>query len=138
MNRRELCSMMPLLALATAVAEESKVLSSAAFPFADLQANPGKGHTTRPITKGKTPTGENVEVHETTLDPGQMPHPPHRHVHSEFWLIREGTVEITINGESHRIGPGSAAFAASNDLHGIKNVGDQSAQYFVVEIGIRS
>lgn len=135
MNRRELCSTLPFLALAAAYADDAKVLSSAAFPFADLKANVGNGHTSRPITKGKTPTGEAVEVHETTLDPGQMPHPPHRHVHSEFWLIREGTVEITINGQPHRIGPGSAAFAASNDLHGIKNVGDQPAQYFVVEIG---
>jgi quercetin dioxygenase-like cupin family protein len=138
MNRRELCSLLPILALAAAQAQEEKALTSAAFPFEDLKAQPAKGHTTRPITKGKTPTGERLEVHETTLDPGAMPHPPHRHVHSEFWLIREGTVEITVNGESHRIGPGSAAFAASNDLHGIKNVGDQAAQYFVVEIGIRS
>ena len=135
MNRRELCSVLPLLALADAWAANDETLTSAAFPFAELKANTSVGHTTRPIANGKTPTGEHVEVHETTLDPGAMPHAPHKHAHSEFWLIREGTVEITIAGQSHRIGPGSAAFAASNDLHGIKNVGDSPAQYFVVAVG---
>ncbi len=48
---------------------------------------------------------------------------------------REGTVDITINGQPHRLGPGSAAFAASNDEHSIKNVGTASASYFVVAIG---
>ena len=52
-----------------------------------------------------------------------------------MWLVREGTVEVTINGTSHKIGPGSLAFAASNDLHGIKNVGNDPATYFVVAIG---
>lgn len=135
MNRRELCSLLPLLALADSWAADDQVLSSAVFPFADLQAKTANGHTTRPIANGKIPTGEHVEVHETTLDPGAMPHAPHKHAHSEFWLIREGTVELTINGQSHRIGPGSAGFAASNDLHGIKNVGDAPAQYFVVAVG---
>jgi quercetin dioxygenase-like cupin family protein len=69
------------------------------------------------------------------LHPGAMPHAPHRHQHSEFWLIREGKVEITINGQAHRIGPGSVGFASSNDEHGIKNVGDGPATYFVVAIG---
>lgn len=135
MNRRELCSLLPLLALADSWAANDQTLASAVFPFEEMIANAAAGHTTRPIANGKTPTGERVEVHETTLDPGQMPHAPHKHAHSEFWLIREGTVELTINGQSHRIGPGSAAFAASNDLHGIKNVGDSPAQYFVVAVG---
>jgi quercetin dioxygenase-like cupin family protein len=134
-NRRELCSILPLLALASSWAGTEHVLSSATFPFADLQAEAADGHTTRPVVNGKIPTGERVEVHETTLDSGKMPHAPHKHAHSEFWLIREGTVELTINGQQHRLGPGSVGFAAANDLHGIKNVGDIPAQYFVVAIG---
>jgi quercetin dioxygenase-like cupin family protein len=135
MNRRELCTALPLFALTQAFAANDQTLASSAFPFSDLQAHGNSGTTTRPIANGKTPTGEHVEVHETTLAPGAAPHAPHRHPHSEFWLISQGNVEITINGQPHRIGPGSAAFAASNDLHGIRNVGDTPAQYFVVAIG---
>jgi mannose-6-phosphate isomerase-like protein (cupin superfamily) len=89
----------------------------------------------RDVLKGKLATSESLEVHETTLQPGGVPHPPHHHVHSEMWLIREGTVEITVNGTSYRLGPGSVGFVHSNDEHGIKNVGTTPATYFVVAIG---
>ena len=83
----------------------------------------------------KLATAESLEVHETTLPPGAMPHPAHHHVHSEMWLIREGTVQLTINGKSHVMGPGSVGFVHSNDEHGIKNVGTTPATYFVVAVG---
>ena len=134
-NRRELCSVLPFLALANGFAANDQVLSSTTFPFESLQAKTATGHTTRSVVNGKLATGEHVEVHETTLEPGQTPHAPHKHDHSEFWLIREGTVEITINGQPHRLGPGGVGFASGKDLHGIKNVGDTPAQYFVVAIG---
>jgi mannose-6-phosphate isomerase-like protein (cupin superfamily) len=85
----------------------------------------------RTILKGKLVTGEHIETHETTLPPN----PPHRHVHSEMWLIREGTVELTINGVRHRVGPGGLGFVHSNEEHGIKNVGTGPATYYVVAIG---
>jgi quercetin dioxygenase-like cupin family protein len=135
-SRRDLCALLPLAALSAAVASDSdKSLVSSAFPFSDLPVKTNENATTRAIVNSRTPTGERVEVHETVLAPGHQPHAPHRHSHSEFWLIREGDVEITINGQPHRLGPGSAAFAASNDLHGIRNVGERAASYFVVALG---
>jgi quercetin dioxygenase-like cupin family protein len=137
-DRRELCSMFPVALLSAAwISGQSPPLASAAFPFSELRPRPnqnGSGEV-RSIAKGSTPTGEQVEIHETTLLPGGSPHAPHRHKHSEFWLVREGTVEITISGKQYRLGPGSVAFAASNDEHGIKNVGAVPANYFVVAIG---
>ena len=49
--------------------------------------------------------------------------------------MREGTVEITVNGTSYRLGPGSVGFVRSNDEHGIKNTGTTPASYFVVAVG---
>src|ERR1700739_4643128 len=95
LNRREFSSLLPVLAVAGAWAADDPQLTSTTFPFDSLKVNSTQGHTTRPVTKGFIPTGEHVEVHETTLAPGTESHPPHRHSHSEFWLIREGTVEIT-------------------------------------------
>jgi len=52
-----------------------------------------------------------------------------------MWLIREGTVELTIEGNSTQIGPGSVGFVRSKEVHGIKNVGSTPAMYYVVAIG---
>lgn len=134
MNRRELCAMLPVLFSSFSLPNDSG-LSSFVVGFNDLKAKQTATGESRSIVKGITRTGEKIEAHATLLGPGTMPHAPHRHQHSEFWLIREGTVEITINGQAHRIGPGGVGFAASNDEHGIKNVGDGPARYFVVAIG---
>jgi mannose-6-phosphate isomerase-like protein (cupin superfamily) len=105
------------------------------YAFDKLPVHPSGAAAVRPILKGKLATGESVEVHETTLPAGAAPHPPHRHAHSEMWLIREGTVDITVNNLSTRLRPGSVGFVSSNDEHGIQNVGATPATYFVVAIG---
>jgi mannose-6-phosphate isomerase-like protein (cupin superfamily) len=119
--------------------EDSKAqenpMPSATYPFEKLSVRTPNNAQIRDVLKGKLATGESLEVHETTLPPGGAPHPPHHHVHSEMWLIREGTVELTINGTSYRLGPGSVGFVHSNDEHGIKNVGTTPATYFVVAVG---
>jgi len=40
-----------------------------------------------------------------------------------------------VAGKSTRLGPGSAFFVASNEEHGIRNIGLTPAQYFVIELG---
>ena len=145
MTRRDACSMLPailvpsLFSLEASAQESSPVpsaLPSANFPFEKLPVRTSNGIESRAVFKGKLVTGESVEVHETTLPPGGAPHPPHRHVHSEMWLVREGTIEITVNGAVSQLGPGSVGFVRSNDEHGIKNAGTTPAAYFVVAIGL--
>jgi quercetin dioxygenase-like cupin family protein len=139
-TRRELCSMLPAVLIpalvpAEAIAGADQAMPSAMFPFDKLPVRTPNNAQIRDVLKGKLATGESLEVHQTTLLPGGAPHPPHRHQHSEMWLIREGTVEITVNGTNYRLGPGSVGFVESNDEHGIKNVGTTSATYFVVAVG---
>jgi mannose-6-phosphate isomerase-like protein (cupin superfamily) len=105
------------------------------YPFEKMPIRTPKNAQIRDVLKGKLATGESLEVHETTLPPGVAPHAPHHHVHSEMWLIREGTVELTVNGTNSLLGPGSVGFVHSNDEHGIKNVGTTPATYFVVAVG---
>ena len=139
-SRRDLCALFPAAALLSALplqSESTETLSnSQVFSFDKLPVHrSADGAEMRPVLQGKLPTGEMLEVHETTLPPGAMPHPPHHHLHSELWLVREGNVELTINGRGQTIGPGGVGFAASNQQHGIKNVGKIPAQYFVVAVG---
>ena len=112
------------------------VLPSGAWTFEELKVDKSAdGAEFRPIVKGKLATGEILEVHETMLPSSGMPHPPHHHVHSEMWLVREGTVEFNVMGKKKNIGPGGFAFVASNEEHGITNVGKTQAKYFVVAVG---
>ncbi len=135
LTRRELCSVFPVALLPAFLSAEDpsapqSSLPSAMFPFDNLPVRTANNAQFREVLKGRLATGESLEVHETTL-----PHPPHHHVHSEIWLIREGTMELAVSGTSYRLGPGSVGFVHSNDEHGIKNVGATPATYFVVAIG---
>ena len=56
MNRREVCSLLPLLALTKSWAANDQTLSSRTWPFEDLQAKTSGGHTTRPVVNGKIST----------------------------------------------------------------------------------
>jgi mannose-6-phosphate isomerase-like protein (cupin superfamily) len=87
------------------------------------------------VLEGELHDGCHLEVHQTRLAPGQMPHPPHHHLHEEMFLVREGAIEITISGKSTNLGPGSVGFVGSNDEHGIRNPGAAHAEYFVVAFG---
>jgi quercetin dioxygenase-like cupin family protein len=141
LTRRELClafpvALLPALHLVQDTSSAAQgALPSSVYPFGNLVVRTVNNAQFRDVLKGKLATGESLEVHETTLPPGGAPHPPHHHVHSEMWLIREGTVELAVNGKTYRLEPGSVGFVHSNDEHGIKNVGATPATYFVVAIG---
>ena len=134
MTRRDLSLLIPMLALANADGE-STPLPSKVFRFEDLPVHQGGENRTRAMLQGATHTGCTLEMHQTELPPGGAPHPPHHHVHEEMILIREGTMEVTISGKSSTLGPGSAAYVASNEEHGWRNVGTTRAHYFILALG---
>jgi|GEM_PF-272574 len=86
----------------------------------------------RPVFDNPTPTLEKFEVHITTLRAGMISHPVHQHPWEEMLLVKEGDVEVSINGRKYSAGPGSLIFFASHDPHNVKNSGDKSATYYVI------
>lgn len=115
-----------------ALADELPMLGPAVFERSTIAAKPTEVGSVRSFFKMQTATLDQLEVHETTLNPGKSPHPPHKHPNEEMLVIRQGTVEALVKGEWKRVGPGSVIFNASNQLHGLKNVGAEPAIYTVI------
>jgi quercetin dioxygenase-like cupin family protein len=115
-------------------AQSNKTLmTSAVF---DWEKIPVKATTTgerREFFKGPTATLDQLECHVTTIKAGEAPHAAHAHPEEELIVVKEGTLESNQNGEVKRVGPGSIIFEASNQMHGLRNVGTTQASYFVIK-----
>jgi mannose-6-phosphate isomerase-like protein (cupin superfamily) len=140
LTRREMCALLPALLPVAAqlpVHADDISLKSGAFQFDQLPLHIANNNAQiRMIMRGKLATGEGIEVHETTLPPGGAPTPTtHHHPHSEMWLVREGNIELTVNGKIYPLSAGSLGFARSNDEHGVRNSGTTPATYFLIAVG---
>ena len=115
----------------TAELSASKVLFYKDLPVVLLPT----GSTMRRVMSGTLPTGEFIEIHESVLPAGRMPHPPHKHPNTEVLFIQSGKLEYLDVDKPILIGPGDIVFSASNVMHGLRNIGDTPASYIVVSVG---
>lgn len=120
-------------AAASPGAAPKSVMRSSVFQWAAFQAEPKPSGSRRQCLDAPTATLERLESHVTTLNPGQSPHPPHRHPEEELVIVKEGAVEALQNDKTTRVSAGGMFFQASNELHGIKNAGTTPAVYYVVK-----
>ena len=120
-----------LAAVAGARAQPS-VLPSTMFEWSALAPQPNRTGEVRRVVQKPTATLDELEIHITTLRPGEESHPPHKHPNEEILIVKEGNVEALVNGELKRGGPGSLIFQASNQLHNIRNIGTVPATYHVI------
>ncbi len=135
-TRRRLCALLPAVLAPTVLisailpaeanAHEGNVLPTAMYPFEKLTRRPQ-----RQTRHGRIRGSPRDHSASGRSSPPAAPPSPH----CEMWLIREGTVELTVEGRSTQMGPGSVGFVHSNEEHGIKNIGAQPSTYYVVAIG---
>lgn len=158
-TRRDLCLSFPALAL-LAETLGGNAFAQTAAPAVEAKPDPAKiargtatfAHNTifrgdqlpiktsatgssQAVIQGVLPTGEGVEMHNTVLLPGMAPHPPHQHMHSEWLFLREGDVEWVVDGKPEPAHAGDILYAASMQMHGLRNVGAVPAKYFVMAVG---
>ncbi|MGD0017226.1 MAG: cupin domain-containing protein [Verrucomicrobiia bacterium] len=125
-----------ILATAAVVALAQSTLKpthSCVFNWNDLKPVQTPTGERRQVCDMPTATLDRFECHITTLDPGKVPHPAHRHPEEEVMILKEGTLESVHNGETNRVEAGGIIFQASNELHGLRNIGTNRATYFVVK-----
>jgi quercetin dioxygenase-like cupin family protein len=120
------------LGMVSAAHQSAPALPSSVFDWNTVPVRETKVGSSRQFVRAPTATLDELEIHVTTLNPGQTSHAPHRHPNEELLIVKEGTVEALVNGEWKRLGIGSVIFQASNQLHGIKNAGGGPATYHVI------
>jgi quercetin dioxygenase-like cupin family protein len=130
-SRRDLAILIPVLASA----QQPKALPSKVFKYDELAVKVNGENKSRAVMKGDTHSGFPIELHMTELGPGQAPHAPHRHVHEECLMLKNGLLDATVEGQTTRMTPGSIIYVASNDMHGWRNPGTERAEYFVIALG---
>lgn len=127
------------LAACTAAAQSSGSNPLATSRVFSYDQTPSKtapsGAVGRSFFVGTLATGEAVAAHETLQPAGMIPNPVHRIQHSEFIVVREGTLEFHHDGKVERAGPGSIIYVAYGTLHSVKNIGKGPAEYVVIQVG---
>lgn len=124
-----ICSTAAVVALAQNASKP--VMHSRVIQWNDLKVETTRNGERRNVFDAPTANLSRFECHITTLNPGEAPHAGHRHVDEEMMVIREGTVEAVLNGETNRVEAGGIIFCASNEMHGLRNVGTNRATYYV-------
>jgi uncharacterized cupin superfamily protein len=108
-------------------------MPSSVYDWNDIKVVKTKTGEKRQFFDGPTKTLNNLECHVSTLNVGEIAHPPHQHPEEELTIVKEGTVEVLVNGELKRAGAGSIIFQAANTLHNIKNVGTGTCTYYALK-----
>src|SRR6266487_1946963 len=114
------------------VAAQKQIQKSTIFEWSTAGTKPNAWGRVRQVVQTPTPTLEELEIHISTLNPGQSPHAPHQHEHEELLILKDGTLDTFQNGVTRRVGPGGIIFQASNELHNVTNVGQTPATYYVI------
>jgi quercetin dioxygenase-like cupin family protein len=120
------------LACVSMADEKRPLLDSTAWKWEDMAVKKTDVGELRSLVREPTRTLDELEMHITTLNPNTTSHPPHTHPNEEIVIVREGTLQAHVNGKEVVVGPGGILFYASMQPHGVKNIGDTPATYFVI------
>ena len=119
--------------LAPRIVQSQAPLHSWVFPADSARSRKSsETNSVRSLVDTLTKTLSKLEMHETTLAHGASPHPAHRHSQEELILVKTGTIEVLQGTAVTTATPGSVVFMASNEWHGLRNVGQGTASYLVV------
>ena len=74
-----------------------------------------------------------IDMHATTLNPGEVSHAPHIHRAEEIILMRSGHVQEYIGGQYHKASAGDLIFLPSGVPHALENKSNQRCEYFALQ-----
>ena len=126
-------TILELSAPASAAAAPAGKMGSTVINWDDLTAKPTKTGARRDVFNGPTATLDTFHCHISTLNPGETTGAPHRHPQEELVVVKDGTLEVNIDGKVKTASTGALIFYAANELENMRNVGSAPATYYVFQ-----
>jgi (S)-ureidoglycine aminohydrolase len=114
-------------------------IESKAYNWNDLKSVKDENRMRRQFVDGSTTLLTNLEIHTSTVESGEAPHPSHTHTdQEELVIIKEGTLTATIGSDSKVLGPGSVIYVLPGDEHGFRNAGATPCTYYIIKLKNRT
>ena len=108
-------------------------MGSRVIDWNTLQPATTRNGQRRDVFDAPTGTLDRLHGHITTLNPGENTGPLHRHPQEEVVFIKEGTIEVNIDGRKQTVGAGSVIYFGVNENENMTNVGTTPATYLVLQ-----
>jgi quercetin dioxygenase-like cupin family protein len=122
----------PLLIAAQGAPVSTTTLPSRIYEWSALAPVQIPNGERRQVLDGATPTIDNLHVHVTSLAPGKTSGEPTRHVRDEVLIVKDGEVEVHLDGTTKTVSAGAILYFASGAVTRLRNAGSTPATYSVV------
>ena len=100
----------------TAASPPGTPLASGVFDWPSLTPVKIPNGERRQVLDGPTATVDLLHVHVTSLGTGQVSGEPVRHPRDEVLIVKDGLVEVSLDGRTQNAGPGAVLFFASGGV----------------------
>lgn len=115
-------------------APATEVMGSTILPWADLAPNaPTRTGARRMVFERPTATLSKFHCHVSQLNPGENTGPLHRHPQEELIVLKEGTLEVNLDGRKQTAEAGAMIFYSANANESMTNPGRVPAVYCVFQ-----
>ena len=111
-----------------------KPVESGVYKWKDLSVKRNGDREGSVLFEGQSPHFDYFKIHSTTQYPGAKPSTAHANEDKEECIIvKEGTMEVTIDGETRILGPGGVVLLMPRQMHSLANAGDDNLTYYVMQ-----
>lgn len=112
---------------------QNDTLPSAVYSWTKAKIETAGKIERRQILKGSTSDLVNLEIHTSTLLPGQINHQPGANMNAEeLIIIKEGSVKATVEDSTKILGPGGLILLLAGDKQSFTNTSEKPVTYYVL------
>jgi mannose-6-phosphate isomerase-like protein (cupin superfamily) len=128
-----LVALAPMLSAQTPEnAKPAEKLTSAVYDWEKMVVTPNAKGARRDVFDGTTTSLDKIHCHITTLNPRENSGEPRLHLQEEVIIVKEGLVEMHIDGKNQTAGPGSVFYLAAHATTRLRNAGTTPCTYIVI------